>query len=606
MNSLKSILLLATTLIFVACEYEPEGSNYIELTPPENSIPIQISLNDINPSDTIYLYKSADFSVKVKSIKDLKLATISIDGELIRTMRKDSVSFQVYLDQLGEGVHKVTVNATFATNTGSLADLMGLEGYTGELTWNIRVINNPEEHFNIGYRSKEDGFLEIFWNSPLPQSLIEKYSIYSGLTQNSEISIYDPNQKSFTDYGYVCGYVYYDVKVYLKDGNTFQKGISFCTAGPNIYFEDQGTDNLRIYWDKPFANGRFDLLCNEKIIVSEITDTTVTIPQLFGRNRKFRLDVRPQKTGYDNFHNRFSAYGRFTQGTLLDLPNCPLYAYNKTDDIIYTSRYSDLLALDANSLQKKNEITIKGNPWGILYGGKIATAPHDSRIAAMTGEETWIFADSRFVDPIKISPLRGNVNTRLAALTSNDRFFVVEQDSTKCKVFNSLTGDKIFEIPFTYKTKYTFPNFTTVSEDGQYFCASSTKGIEVFGINGTTKELLYTDTREYEGAMFVPDQPDQLLLSVNSNIELRKIPDFTLIQSLDISRNKTVLCNIDPVSKNILYYQNDSLKVCPIDNLSKTIFKIRCDERSCKLYKNKIFTHEVGAITFDITPHIKD
>ena len=187
----------------------------------------------------------------------------------------------------------------------------------------------------------------------------------------------------------------------------------------------------------------------------------------------------------------------------------------------------------------------------------------------MTGEETWIFTDSQFTNPVKIPSLRGDIHTRLSAITSDDRLFVVQGGTNTCKVFNTLTGEKIFEIPFTYKTIYDIPDFVTVSDDGKYFCAPSENGIEVFEISGTTTNLLYTDTRVYKGGMFVSSKPDQLLLRVGTDVELRQMPGFSLIQSMDVSTYGARLCNIDPASMSLLYHQNDSLRVCKIDDLSK-------------------------------------
>ena len=605
MNRLNFII-LATLSLFKACEYDPSGNNFLDLTPPEDYIPIEISLNEINPSDTIYLYQNTKISIKINSPKELLQAAVLLDGQEYKNMWSDSLGFIFYPEQVDEGVHKLTVDAIFTSGTGSLAEMMGLEGYTGELSWNIRVIHNPQDQFEVEYRINEEGFLELFWDNVIPDNYIESYTIHSGLTQETDITINDAKQKSFVDYGYVCEYAYYEVKTTLKDGNIFRQTLSIDSPTPSVYFEDLGLDSLRVYWDKPFANARFNLIENNNTIASEINDTSMIIPQLFGKTRQFMLEVKPQKAEYDNFHNNTSVYGRFCQGISLGLPNWELYALNTTDNTLYTTRYDYLVAYDATTLQENNALRINGNPWGIAYGGKIACAPHNSTIAAMTGEETWIFEDSRFINPIIISPLRGNVNTRLSALTSNDRFFVVEQDSNICKIFNSLTGEKIFELPFTYKTRYTFPDFATVSENGQFFCASSENGIEIFEINGTATNLLYADTRQYKGAMFVPSQPDKLLLRVGSNIELRQIPNFNIIQTLDVSENGAILCNIDPASMNLLYYQNDSLKVCKISNLSETIFKIRSDETTCKMYNNKLLTYGKGGITLDIIPYIND
>jgi len=104
--------------------------------------------------------------------------------------------------------------------------------------------------------------------------------------------------------------------------------------------------------------------------------------------------------------------------------------------------------------------------------------------------------------------------------------------------------------------------------------------------------------------MFVPSQPDNLLLRVGSNFELRHIPDFNIIQKLDVPETGVALCNIDPASRNLLYHQNDSLRVCKINNLTETIFKIRSDETTCKMFNNKLLTRGNGGIAFDINPYV--
>lgn len=600
MNKWKNILLLTTIVLFVACEYVPSDSNFVGLTPPEDYIPNQISLNDVPLSDTICMYKNTSISIKIKSPNDLQEVVVLLDGAKYLSLENKSLNFDIDPNQLREGVHTLTVSAVFTSQTGSLAEKMGLENYMGELSWHLNVVHNPQDHFMLGHRINEEGFVEIYWKNVVPDSVFEKYTVHSGLTQKTDVSISDPSQKSFVDSGYVCGYVYYEVSAFLKDGSFYLQRHSINTTVPKIYFEDLGLDSLRIFWDRPYANGRFYL----NNFASGITDTTITIPQLFGENRQFSLEIRPRNAKFDNTFNISYAWDWFCQGTSLGLPNWELYAYNLKDNILYTRIYNDLVAFDATSLQIKNSVTIDGKLWGFAYGGKIATAPHNSTVAAMTGEETWIFTDSRFINPVKISPLPGSIHTRLASLTSDDRFFVVQKDSTVCTIFNTLTGEKITDFPFTYKTIYDIPEYVTVSYDGKYFCASSENGMEVFEIIDTTTTLLYTDTRDYQAAIFVPTQSDKLLLRVDSAIEIRQIPGFNLIQTLDISAEGATICNIDPASMSLLYYQNHALKVCKINDISETIFKIRSDQKTCKMYNNKLLTYGKGGISFDISPYL--
>lgn len=128
--------------------------------------------------------------------------------------------------------------------------------------------------------------------------------------------------------------------------------------------------------------------------------------------------------------------------------------------------------------------------------------------------------------------------------------------------------------------------------------------MELFEIIDTTTTLLYTDTRDYQAAIFVPTQSDKLLLRVDSAIEIRQIPGFNLIQTLDISAEGATICNIDPASMSLLYYQNHALKVCKINDISETIFKIRSDQKTCKMYNNKLLTYGKGGISFDISPYL--
>lgn len=603
MNKLYFII-SAVILFLAACEYEPSGNNFLDLTPPEDQIRIDILLNDIKPSDTIYVYRNTSVSVKINTPVDLIEGTVLLDGQNFAYLAGKESSFSMYPLQLSEGVHELSIAATFSSGTGSLAEMMGLEGYQGELKWNIRVIHDIGDYAKLGYRINEQGFLEVFWDNFFPDSIIDNYSLVSGYTQSSEIMISDVTQKSFVDYGYVCGYAYYQFRTRFKDGYSFNQYLTIETPAPKVYCEDKGLDSLRVFWDKPFANGRFNLIADNITMASEIHDTSIILPQYFGKNRKMKLEIRPRNPEYDNYSNYVSVYKNYCQGTPLGLPNWELYAYNLNDNIIYSRKYNSLVAFDATSLQEINSVTIMGNPWGFAYGGKIASAPHNSTVAAMTGEETWIYADSRFVNPVNIKPLSGSVSTRLAALTSNNRFFVVQKGTNICNVYNTLTGEEIFQFPFTYNTIYDFPDFVTVSENGQFFCASSENGIEIMEINGTSANLIYSDTRLYIGAMFVPSYTDRLLLRVGSNIEIRQIPGFNILQTLDVSEKGAVLCNIDPASMNLLYYQNDSLRVCKINNLAKTIFKIRSDETTCKMYNNKLLTFGMGGITFDIYPYL--
>ena len=174
----KTLYYILISFLLISCEYEPTGNYFTELTPPEDFITMEILLNNTDPSDTIYICRNTRILIKVQAEnKNLRYATVLLNDLEDYFLFSNPFDFVLYPDEIGEGVHKLTVKAVFASGSGSLAEAMGMEGYMGEMSWNIRVIPNPGNHFTAGYRLNEDGFLEIYWDNGIPESAIEKYTI---------------------------------------------------------------------------------------------------------------------------------------------------------------------------------------------------------------------------------------------------------------------------------------------------------------------------------------------------------------------------------------------------------------------------------------------
>lgn len=606
MKKLHICLLFLSLIMLVGCEYSPMGENIIDLKTPDKNIPVAITLNNVNPADTIYVYQTTSVTIQIKSTKSLVNAEVMLNNNVFATISQSFLSFDLIPGQLADGVYKLSVNANFTSGTGSLAEQMGMEQYSGGLSWTIRVISHPENYFKADYRLNKEGYLEYYWSNKVPPSCIDRYEIHSGLSQPADTVITDPEKTSFVDYGFECGYTYCQITTYLKGGFGFTQSVSITKPTPKIYAEYIDLKHFRVYWEKSYANARYKLTVGGNVIATDVNDTSYVVPQIFGAGQAVNVEIRPRNKAYDNIYNKYTAYTNYFLGSSLGLGNWPLFAYNKKDNILYSTTYGSLVAINATTMKQINYMSIAGHPWGLAYGGKLATAPHNSTVLAMTGEETWIYSDSYFNNPLLISSVKGDVNTHLSALTSDDRFFVVPNGTSTCNVYSSITGIKLFDIPFTYNTIYTFPEFVGVSENGQYFWAASENGIEVFEVIGTTTQLIYTDTRFYKGALSVPSHPDQIICRVGQAIEHRHLPDFSLIQSMDVTTYGAVLCNVDPGTMNFLYHQNDSLRVCNVNDFSKTIFQIRSDERTCKIYNNKVLTFGLGPIYIDITPYLNN
>ena len=93
------------------------------------------------------------------------------------TISQSFLSFDLIPGQLADGVYKLSVNANFTSGTGSLAEQMGMEQYSGGLSWTIRVISHPENYFKADYRLNKEGYLEYYWSNKVPPSCSSNFFI---------------------------------------------------------------------------------------------------------------------------------------------------------------------------------------------------------------------------------------------------------------------------------------------------------------------------------------------------------------------------------------------------------------------------------------------
>ena len=107
----KILYILIAVGLFSSCEYDPSGNNFIELTPPDDFIAIDISLNDVDPADTIYVFEDTKISIRINAEKNLKQAVALFDGK--EYYLSNSSDLILRRNGFKEGVYKLTVNAVF-------------------------------------------------------------------------------------------------------------------------------------------------------------------------------------------------------------------------------------------------------------------------------------------------------------------------------------------------------------------------------------------------------------------------------------------------------------------------------------------------------------
>lgn len=559
---------LLIVIVFASCEYEPGGINYNrEVSPPDEAIEVNITLNDFQPEDTIYIFNSsANFNVRFNAggneILQFKYAIDNREPEMLHFLQPSPTNqFSFTVHDFGESnKHTLTLDAVFKSGTGSLADMLGMEGYQGKMKWNIKLISNTNQ-FKIGYRKSNDGFLEIYWDhqAAFPESIVEKY-----LVEKIWTTVTLPvSQKSLIDYDYVYGSSQYKVEAVFKNSNTgsFSKHFYVNTPEPVLHFENQGVDKLRVYWDEPFANARFELKKwgDETAIFSDISETSVIIPQMpFGKILTLVLSVAAER----NPNVKTYISGLYLFGEYLSLGNFPEFVYNKPQNLIYSTSYSDVIAFNANTMKEVSRKRFSN------MTDRLSCSPTSSKVAVSVWDEIHIYPDKSLVNPVVI-PL----HPQILRLTDSYLFVISFTTDRKCHVFDIQTGLELYSFPLTYfPSGYEFGRCISVSNDGKYFCCCSANGIEIFEITATKATQVYSDNRYYYAAIFHPLQTGVLVTKVQNDLEVLTVPGFVKTKTTNIG--SSVLYDIDPVTGYILYRQQNKLQIATLDKPDQPLLTI--------------------------------
>jgi len=607
----RSLGILGIVLWFISCEYKADEDFYRELEPPVPEAMFDVQLNQIHPADTIYLFGYSRLTLHLnidgKSLYNLKIA---IDGLILQYYESYPIHFDINPLDFSNGNHKLSVSITTSSNSGSIADLMGMEGYQGEIIWNVYTMNDFENRFNINYRKTEDDMLEFFWEIPrIPHTLFEKYEIQAG---SKRLLIIDQHQKSFIAEDYVCGDIQFYITVFLKTyewySMNYTKHIDFSSPVPKLYFEDID-DKLLVYWNKTFSKARFMLsegYTNEGI---QTTDTFLIAPQTpFSEWVDYYLFIYPEKSE-EIYSNNFVS-GRHSITSSISHALCVTY-HTPLERILAIS-HDQIWTIHPTTFTEtlQTKTPFSGYP-------RILSIPGSPKIAINQYYELWIYPDHNFTNPLVIPHELGwgwPWHPVFFQLTNNDRVFWIDgyyNPNDVCDIYDVINGKKLFS--FKIRSPITYPNWT-VSADGKYFCEATTNGMTIHQIGETSIEQTVHVSGYYTDALFHPLNPDQLIVKERENIQIFESTDFTKPALSFVIPSTASLLNIDPATGHLLYLQRyatqDTLRVARPELVDKPLFSMATAYTDVVLLGNCLI-HTYGAHTpynaqiFNIAPYLK-
>ncbi|NLO02903.1 MAG: hypothetical protein GX126_11420, partial [Bacteroidales bacterium] len=266
--------------------------------------------------------------------------------------------------------------------------------------------------------------------------------------------------------------------------------------------------------------------------------------------------------------------------------NWPKYGYNHFDKVIYTNTYDDMECYDVVTLELLNSVRLNN----LIYQGMYSCPVNSTKVASVSSENIYVFADKNLQDPV-IIPFNSWGNTvDYLYLTDNDMITVVQP-----KKLSLISVDEKREVATIniddYPEASKWACFST-SSDGKYFCVVTYNGIKIHSLENDTISQIYTDNRAYRSALFNINNPGELFITYNdnSNLEIRGIPGFNLIKTINLPSEAQVIRNIDPESGLLLLTDYDYLYILNI-NSSEIVLKVKCnEERRAQLYGNRLFS----------------
>lgn len=396
----RSHVSLLTLVIFLvmACEFEPSGDFFKEVTPPDGSA-VVINLDNIG-EDTIAILQNTKFTFAANTGKRTVLKTnVFMNGQLAAVAERNTNQFNISSNNFPEGTYVLKLEMHCSSGTGSLADKKNLETIIINRQWVAVVDKAPPTTVNITSITVQNGVAEIRWQKYLRHNfqayILEKQEATSAAGNSYwgcwSKEITDRDLVTFTDNSYVGGNVRYRIKVKGADKITEPTQKDFTDGyDPSMQYEWLDTKTVKLTWRKPRAHkgfGRYELVIYDgkstTITKSDPNDTTYTYePNVpFGAVRSARLTVFSAAT---NCFNMF----RDAQVRLgVEFPSFyeALIAYSKPLDKYFAikkdaSYRNNLVRIDGVTMAVEQSFYLDAGIFGISANGQYLYATDENAL----------------------------------------------------------------------------------------------------------------------------------------------------------------------------------------------------------------------------------
>ena len=357
----RSLILLSGILFFFSCEFKPSDIPETYVKPPGDDAPLL--LIEVKPEmDTLKLatdvwteFKLTSQETKVHSVK------ISFDDVVVYNAEYSDEwkpKFYVAIGNYSAGMHNISVQAFTSSNTGSIADKAGAEGFLYQVDWPVLISHNVSNFVNIQTLKFKNPGVEVVWDTydyyGFQSYQLTKGSVIDGNKVEKQFT--NPKETSFTDYSYIEGeYAWYSVNLY--GGYSESKEFFVPIATPVT--EQLSGGKLQVNWRKtsnPEMLGFYhvNLLApagarSQEFTVKSPSDTSVVF-NTPGFGSTYEIQVRFVPKTYNAPYINYSSAG----GTAIWSPGNQMPSFQRAFNLNETG---EILLYGQGKFKKYNPIT---------------------------------------------------------------------------------------------------------------------------------------------------------------------------------------------------------------------------------------------------------
>jgi len=577
--------------ILQSCTFEPKGEEYVTIDPAGKTPDIQINLN--LAADTLYIPTNTEttFAYGLNNEK-VNWAQFNVNGaqsDVIK-IQPNMVSLVRSFKENAGVTYSLEMKIFAKSQTGSIADRIGAEGFMISRKWTIIIVNISQLASRITKADFVDGTIKIEWEKYIGAEFIN-YKIYKLLRYFQQYkflvaTINSRGQTSYIDSTY-CGE---ESQYYVVTNDNYQ-GSVYTVQGPIpiLTAENNANGDILLKWSKPpyYKNLKgYRISCPDKSLqvqsfaeVANGTSESFIVPNpLFAHNYDFYLTPLGKTDNYYNQSYSISYLSTLAKANYgITVPKFkdavseqgPLtYFLNSTEGIFLFDQLKNTTTRQIKYNDVINYFAVSSND---QYLVTMVGTPHKIHLEDLSDP-----AKSKIIDISASFPLMGSL------ISISNEGTGIMTDNTIGILYDYLNERKLSE--FNLSGKWIYSN--KISASGNFFYIKTYSSSEYYQYKNNRLALLELGTNQGDdlvlNAEYLPGNNEKLVRAYHNRIEVVDCNTWTVekkwlfpnqitsIYNLDIKNGKLLICI---KSKLILFdvLKGTQEEIATIDDLAWTI-----------------------------------